>query len=637
MVALLSACAPRVGQVVGLLREDIHLVPAGSTVPGCPYSLGPHLHLHLHLEKRDGHPRGAANKNRGTVIVPVPQPMVMLYADWMRLIIPGAGNAVWTFVSFPGPTGEPGGQVPGTRRVKDLISDLARDAGIRHIHPHKLRHTFGENAADLDVACDVLQRLLGHRGDEPERVPQPFRRPGRPRRTGRERQDLRTKMTTSAPLPAPAPAAGWEPAWDYLARQGLDRSPLQLRFPLGADWHSLRHCRHTDCERPATSWPWLCHRCASDWQEAGAPDDIDRWSAYAPVPLARRTYAEYRCRVGCDRAAEVHGLCKSCASERRVLRLNVEEYLARGREPRPGFGKCLVRVCPRMAVVRRSRLCLPHQRQWSNAGTPDREAWALTATAVYTSIDVVPLADLAPTVVAQVLRGYEAQLRQGGRINPAQVKSAVRWLCDHTVNDLTAAELPSKGAKTTYLRLWQRTLPLLEADPATEHTRPLVRLHILNPRYKGGSVDLQGVQAPWVTHLAQQYLHHLAAAGASSARLMTVGYASRWFALFLRTLPGEGRRPGDVGRDGMLTYLCWLTRRARDTSDYQLLNEDDPVRQIVAERLLPSRQGARPLLVTPVRHHELVKVLREVLEHGRTWLADNHAADVHLQEMDVPP
>ncbi|MGW6605080.1 hypothetical protein [Streptomyces sp. NPDC055036] len=267
-------------------------------------------------------------------------------------------------------------------------------------------------------------------------------------------------MTTSAPLPAPAPADGWEPDWDYLARHGLDRSTLRLCFPLSADWHSLRRCRHTGCDLPATSWPWLCHRCASDWREAGAPGDIDSWCARTPVPFARRTYAVNQCRVGCDRAAETSGLRKSCDSERRVVRLTVEEYLARGRDPRPGFGKCLVRVCPRGAVVRRSRLCLPHQRQWSNAGCPDREAWALTAAAIYTAVDVVPLTDLAPAVVVQVLRGYEVQLRQGGRINPAQVKSAVRWLCDHTVDDLAAAELPPKGAKTTCLRLWQQTLPL---------------------------------------------------------------------------------------------------------------------------------------------------------------------------------
>ncbi|WP_097214490.1 MULTISPECIES: site-specific integrase [unclassified Streptomyces] len=108
---------------------------------------------------------GQRNTNRGTLVAPVPGPVVTLYANWMRerLTTPGAGNADWAYVSFPGPTGEPGGQVLGTRRVQDPVSDLAQDAGIRHIHPHMLRHTFGETAAELDVACDVLQRLLGHR------------------------------------------------------------------------------------------------------------------------------------------------------------------------------------------------------------------------------------------------------------------------------------------------------------------------------------------------------------------------------------------------------------------------------------------------------------------------------------------
>jgi hypothetical protein len=80
MIALLGACAPRVGQLVSLWREDLHLLPPGRTAPGCPYTLGPHLHL----VKRDGHPRGAANKNHGIVVLPVPGPVTMLYADWMR-------------------------------------------------------------------------------------------------------------------------------------------------------------------------------------------------------------------------------------------------------------------------------------------------------------------------------------------------------------------------------------------------------------------------------------------------------------------------------------------------------------------------------------------------------------------------
>ncbi|MFJ8554901.1 hypothetical protein [Streptomyces sp. NPDC093676] len=164
----------------------------------------------------------------------------------------------------------------------------------------------------------------------------------------------------------------------------------------------------------------------------------------------------------------------------------------------------------------------------------------------------------------------------------------------------------------------------------------MVRLHILNPRYAGGSVDQRDVHAPWVTHLAQQYLLRLAATGASSARLMTVGYAARWFAMFLRTLPGEGRRPGDVGRDGVLAYLRWLTHRARDTSDFQLLNEDDPVRQIVAERLLPSRRGGGAFAGHTATALRASEVPARDPRTRPAWLADNHAADVHLLEMDVP-
>ncbi|GAA5062235.1 tyrosine-type recombinase/integrase [Streptomyces similanensis] len=445
-------------------------------------------------------------------------------------------------------------------------------------------------------------------------------------------------MTAPVVSPPSLPLdVGPGPDWDYLALHGLDRAALLLRFPLGVDWHSLRSCRHPGCDRPASTAPWLCQRCLAGWRRAGAPADVDGWCVATPAPPVRRTYAERWCRVGCERTAEASGLCKSCARERLARGLTIEQYLASGVRPRPSFGPCLVRVCPRTAVMRRTQLCNPHQRQWSKAGRPERGAWALAAAAVYTAIDEVPLGDLPPTVVVQVLRGYEAQLRQGGRISPGQVKSAVRWLCDHAVKDLVDADLPPKGGTTTYLRVWQRTLPLLDADPATEHTRSLIRLSVLNPRYKGGTVDLRDVQAPWLTHLAQQYVLHLAAVGASPARLNTVGYAARWFAMFLRTLPGQGRRPGDVGRPGLHAYLRWLAQRARDTDDYRQLGDGDPARPVIAERLLPALQGKGPLLVSPQRHCQLVSTLRDILEHGRSWLAENQAADVHLLERDVPP
>lgn len=49
-----------------------------------------------------------------------------------------------------------------TRRIYAIVAGLAAAAGLGHIHPHMLRQTFGATATDLDIARDVLQRLLGH-------------------------------------------------------------------------------------------------------------------------------------------------------------------------------------------------------------------------------------------------------------------------------------------------------------------------------------------------------------------------------------------------------------------------------------------------------------------------------------------
>ncbi|MER7582311.1 hypothetical protein [Kitasatospora sp. NPDC097691] len=173
-----------------------------------------------------------------------------------------------------------------------------------------------------------------------------------------------------------------EPDWPYLVDHGLDRATLELHFPLGADWHTLRACAHPACDRPADKHPWLCWQCCTAWRKAGAPGDVASWCAAAPAPPARRVYGEKRCAVGCTRPAEASGLCKSCASARKATGLSVEEYLATGPAPRPGLGECVVRVCSRWAVQKGRRLCLPHQRQWADAGRPDLTRWALTAPAV---------------------------------------------------------------------------------------------------------------------------------------------------------------------------------------------------------------------------------------------------------------
>ncbi|MEJ8639799.1 site-specific integrase [Streptomyces sp. MS2.AVA.5] len=317
--------------------------------------------------------------------------------------------------------------------------------------------------------------------------------------------------------------------------------------------------------------------------------------------------------------------------------LTVEEYLATNPPPRPTLGDCVARVCPRWAGLSRTRLCVAHQRRWFADGRPDVESWARTAPAIYTTMGTVPLGELDQVVRGQVLLAYEVQLRRGGRISPAQVKSAVRWLIDHSVGDLLLADLPAKGQTTTFLRVWRRLFEYRTADRESEHTRTVVRLNVLNPRYDGGKVDFSDVHAPWVLHLGQQHVLQMAASGASAARMLLVGYAARWFAMFLRTLPEEGRRPAAVGRAGMTMYVRWLAERARDTVIYESLPREDPARDVIAERLLPSlASGHGPLLVTLPRHYELLHILRETLDLGRAWLSGIGAGGVHLLAQDVP-
>lgn len=442
----------------------------------------------------------------------------------------------------------------------------------------------------------------------------------------------------TAALLTAAPAATVEPDWQYLAAHGLDATADCLRFPAGAPWHTLRRCVHPSCERPAEIKPWLCHRCRAAWVAVGHPGDVAAWAATTAAPPERRIYGEKPCAVGCSRPAEASGLCKSCAGAARKRGLSPGAYLATRPAPRPGFGTCRVAVCLRMAELRRTRLCGSHQRQWSDAGRPDLATWATRADPVYTAIDEVPLSGLKPLVRLQVLAGYQAQLRAGGRLSPSQVKSAVVWLRLHQATDLLAADLPERGHTTTYLRLWRQARRHAADEPAAARRSTAIRLTTLSPRLRG-TVHLGDIHAPWLVYLAQEQVWALAAAGASAANIMNAGHALRWFAFFLRTQhPGQGRAARTVGRAGVVVYLQWLAQRARDSADFQCLEPGDSRRSVIGERLLPSlADPARLLLVTAQRHHTYVRILQDTFNRHRPWLYEQGAADLHVNDEEVPP
>ena len=54
------------------------------------------------------------------------------------------------------------GQRLSRKTVWASMKTYAQRAGIRHVHPHMLRHTFGTDLADRDVPVERIKDLMGH-------------------------------------------------------------------------------------------------------------------------------------------------------------------------------------------------------------------------------------------------------------------------------------------------------------------------------------------------------------------------------------------------------------------------------------------------------------------------------------------
>ena len=188
VVLLMARAGLRRGEMCGLRRCDVHLLPDSRTL-GCEVA-GAHVHV-----VRRPNPNGAWAKSRRQR--PVPLDFVTVQAfdayEFERLAVPRAAGSDFVLVSlFREPPGAP--MRPDT--VNDLIGAAARRAGLaRAVTPHQLRHAFGSNVADAGGAADEIADLMGHRSLSSTKVylhPDPARlraavdRVPSPRLAGRE-------------------------------------------------------------------------------------------------------------------------------------------------------------------------------------------------------------------------------------------------------------------------------------------------------------------------------------------------------------------------------------------------------------------------------------------------------------------
>jgi integrase len=131
LVALMAVTGCRIGEALGLRRDDMHLL-ASSKMLGCAVE-GPHVHI-----RRRQNANGALAKTRKPRWIPVGEDIGGLYADyqWERDRVPGAEDCDMVFVNlFAAPVGEPM-KYPN---AYELFQRLARKAGFP-ARPHMLRH-----------------------------------------------------------------------------------------------------------------------------------------------------------------------------------------------------------------------------------------------------------------------------------------------------------------------------------------------------------------------------------------------------------------------------------------------------------------------------------------------------------------
>ncbi|MFJ8142940.1 tyrosine-type recombinase/integrase [Streptomyces sp. NPDC096013] len=159
ILLLVGRVGLRRGQVAGLRRSDVHLLP-DSRALGCNYP-----GAHVHMRRRENR-NGAWSKSRHAWVAPLDFLTVgafdLYYDERHRLL--GTGGCDFLLVNlFRAPLGAP----MSPEAVGDLCERLSARAGLsRRVGPHMARRAFGSNVADAGGSEDEVQALLGHRSPD---------------------------------------------------------------------------------------------------------------------------------------------------------------------------------------------------------------------------------------------------------------------------------------------------------------------------------------------------------------------------------------------------------------------------------------------------------------------------------------
>lgn len=154
LVTLLLESGVRIGEALGLRREDLHLLPSSAAL-GCQVA-GAHLHVRPRLDNVNG----ARVKSGRPRVVPLSEGLIEVYRHYVaeRELDPAAAGVDYVFLNRHGPAR---GRPMSYSNAKQMIEAAGRRAGVR-ARPHMLRHTAATRWRRSGAGLDVVQTLLGH-------------------------------------------------------------------------------------------------------------------------------------------------------------------------------------------------------------------------------------------------------------------------------------------------------------------------------------------------------------------------------------------------------------------------------------------------------------------------------------------
>ncbi|MFF0288330.1 tyrosine-type recombinase/integrase [Streptomyces sp. NPDC005262] len=154
LLTVLLEAGLRIGEALGLRREDMHLLPDSSHL-GCRIG-----GAHLHVRPRQDNVNGARAKAGRPRMVPLTPEVVRRYRDHLAEREQVAGSAACDYV-FVNLVGGHAGRPLSYSNAKQVVERIGRRCGLT-ARPHMMRHTAATRWIRNGVAPDVVQTLLGH-------------------------------------------------------------------------------------------------------------------------------------------------------------------------------------------------------------------------------------------------------------------------------------------------------------------------------------------------------------------------------------------------------------------------------------------------------------------------------------------